>query len=243
MSPSVSELRKAYSYGRINVRGHIFGSLILSLALSSTLTIMFPAEGLALKGFIFSTAFAVSFYFALTYPYLVYSQHRFMISSFGYMALSDLSVITAFSSLFDACYHIYLSRYPIISSMFRDVVISGLRGEDISTSIKKMAYSQPSSSFRDGLISFLFGRRGDGEGSVNIYGEAADIYKSLTSQIETKFSILMGLCFFCPVIAVIFSSLYVHDMFQIVALTSFQVILLSLLYMVLTRSLVKHRMV
>ena len=243
MNLPMSELRKAYFYRKVDVRKHVLVSILFSLTLSLVLALMFPAEGLVLKGFLFSMAFVVLLYFALGYPYLVYSQHRFIISSLGYMVLSDLSIITLFSSLFDACYHVYRSGYPIISSMFRDVVVSGLRGEDVSESIIRLADFQPSSSFKDGLLSVLLGCRTAGDDVVKTYGEAVDIYKSLTSQLETRFSVMMGLFFFSPIVGVIFSSIYIRDLFQVAALTAFLVILQSLIYVLLTRSLVRHRLV
>ena len=243
MSLSISELRRAYSYRKIDWKRHIFWLAIASFFFSLIFTFFFPFEDLTLKTFLFLSVYFLVLYLGVTYPYIIYSQHRFIISSYGYLALSDFSLISRFSSIFDACYHVYLSKYPIISDLFREVLVSGIRGEEIVENLNRLSSVQPSESFREGLQSTLVDYRRDKQGLSRTYDDALNIYRNLTAQIETKFSILMGLCFFTPIITLIFLSMYAQGILQIIFLSVFEIFVLSLIYFLLTRSIVKHRIV
>ncbi|MEM3403946.1 MAG: hypothetical protein QXJ17_05390 [Nitrososphaeria archaeon] len=243
MSNFISELREAYNYCGTNFRRHVVMSFSTSISIFIVCMILLPLSDLILKTFLSSMLFILCFYLLVTYPYLKYSQHRFLISYYGFLALSDLNVITEFSSLFHACYHLLLADYPIISNLFRKVVVDGIRGEDLFKRLKEVAYIQPSTQFKEGLLSILIDLSPDKSGRLKLNDEAIQIYKNLSSQIEMRFSIIMGVTFFAPILLILFISMYVQTVFEVIVFVAFSIFFLSLVYMVLTRSLSKHKMV
>ncbi len=238
---SKNELAKAYRYFGINFRSYILKSMILSLIPSTPVSLYFPSENTFLKLVIFFIILIMCNYLILTVPYLLFSQHDFIISLFGYLILSDLKVITKYSSLYDACLHVYRAKYPIISQMFKKILVSGIRGYDIREALNHLAQSQPSQSFREGLQALLLERGFEKNEFYKTYIITYNSYREMTSKIETKFSILMGLCFFTPIVSTIFISMYIKDIQSILIILSTAIFLLSILYLTLTRSLYIHK--
>ncbi|MCX8188534.1 MAG: hypothetical protein N3F64_02385 [Nitrososphaeria archaeon] len=234
-------LIKAYKYFGINFRNYILWSIILSLTPSTLISIYFPSENTFLKLVMFFTITIICQYLILTIPYLLFSQHDFIISLFGYLILSDLKIITRYSSLYDACLHIYRAKYPIVSQMFKKILVSGIRGYDIKEALNHFALSQPSQSFREGLQKILLERTIEKNEFYRTYITTHNFYREITSKIETKFSILIGLCFFTPIVSTIFISMYVKEVYPILIILSTAIFMLSIIYITLTRSLYLHK--
>ncbi|MEM0052830.1 MAG: hypothetical protein QXL89_01350 [Nitrososphaeria archaeon] len=234
---SKNELSKAYKYFGINFRNYILESIILSLIPPTLITLYFPSENSFLKLIMFFTILIMCQYLILTVPYLIFSQHDLIISLFGYLILSDLKVITKYSSLYEACFYIYRAKYPIVSQMFKKILVSGLRGYDIKEALNHLAVSQPSQSFREGLQAFLLEKGFERNMFYKTYTTTFNSYREMTSKIETKFSVLMGLCFFTPIVSTIFISMYIKETYSILIILSTTIFLLSILYLTLTRSL------
>ena len=243
MNNFVSELRDAYNYCGLWFKRYFITSFLTSFVVFVICMLYFPTSDFLLKTFLSSTLFVLCLYLLVSYPYLKYSQHRFLISSYGFLALSDLKAVAEFSSLFYAFYHLFLSRYPIISEMFRKVIVDGLRGESLVKRLKEVAYTQPSIPFKEGLLSIILNLSQDKGAHSELHDEAIQIYKDLSSQIEMKFSVIMGLAFFAPIVSILFISIYIQTVFEVVALVAFVIFLLSLVHVVLTRSLSRHKMV
>lgn len=238
---SKNELTKAYKYFGINFRSYILKSIILSLIPSTLIPLYFPSENSFLKLIMFFTILIMCQYIILTLPYLIFSQQDLIISLFGYLILSDLKVITKYSSLYDACLHIYRAKYPIVSQMFKKILVSGIRGYDIKEALNNLAVSQPSQSFREGLQAFLLEKGFEKNKFYKTYTTVYNSYREITSKIETKFSILMGLCFFTPIVSTIFISMYIKEVYSILIILSTTIFLLSIVYLTLTRSLYMHK--
>lgn len=155
--------------------------------------------------------------------------------------MSDLKVITKYSSIYDACLHVHRAKYPIISQMFKKILVYGMRGYDVMEALNSLANLQPSQSFREGLQALLLERGVEKNEFYKTYITTYNSYREITSKIETKFSILMGLCFFTPIVFTIFISMYMKDIQSILIILSTIIFLLSILYLTLTRSLHTHK--
>jgi len=238
---SKNDLIKACEYFGLNFRGYLLLATAISLAPSTLASLYFPVQNGFLKVLLFFTITLLCQYLLLTLPYLLFSRHDFIVSLFGYLILSDLKAVTRYSSLYDACLHVYRARYPIVSEMFKDVLVSGMRGEDLREALNRLAVSQPSRTFREGLQALLLEGEVNRKGFLKTYSSAHDVYRELTSKIETKFSILMGLCFFTPILSTVFASMYFREAYSIILLASTTIFLLSIVYIALTRALYVHR--
>jgi hypothetical protein len=238
---SKDELLKAYRYFGINFRNYFLGATTFSIIASTIISAYFPSPNNFLKLTLFLTIIILCQYLFLTFPYLLFSRHDFIISLFGYIILSDLKLVTKYSSLYNACLHIYRSNYPIVSEMFKKALVFGIRGKNLKEVLNDIAVSQPSQTFREGLQVLLEKglRKRD---FFRTYEEAYDIYRDLTSKIETKFSILMALCFFTPIVATVSVSMYFKEVGSIIIILSITIFLLSIVYLALARGLHIHRM-
>jgi len=238
---SKDELLKAYRYFGINFRNYFLGTTTFSIIASTIISAYFPSPNNFLKLTLFLTIIILCQYLFLTFPYLLFSRHDFIISLFGYIILSDLKLVTKYSSLYNACLHIYRSNYPIVSEMFKKALVFGIRGKNLKEVLNDIAVSQPSQTFREGLQVLLEKglRKRD---FFRTYEEAYDIYRDLTSKIETKFSILMALCFFTPIVATVSVSMYFKEVGSIIIILSITIFLLSIVYLALARGLHIHRM-
>jgi len=125
--------------------------------------------------------------------------------------------------------------------MFKKALVFGIRGKNLKEVLNDIAVSQPSQTFREGLQVLLEKglRKRD---FFRTYEEAYDIYRDLTSKIETKFSILMALCFFTPIVATVSVSMYFKEVGSIIIILSITIFLLSIVYLALARGLHIHRM-
>jgi len=237
---SKDELLKAYRYFGINFRNYLLGTTTFSIIASTIISAYFPSSNNFLKLTLFLTIIILCQYLFLTVPYLLFSRHDFIISLFGYIILSDLKLVTKYSSLYNACLHIYRSNYPIVSEMFKKALVFGIRGKNLKEVLNDIAVSQPSQTFREGLQVLL--EKGLRKRELfRTYEEAYDIYRDLTSKIETKFSILMALCFFTPIVATVSVSMYFKEVGPIIIILSITIFLLSIVYLTLARGLHIHR--
>lgn len=239
---SKDELLKAYRYFGINFRNYILGTTTISLITSTIISTYFPVSDNFLKITLFLTIIILCQYLLLTFPYLMFSGHDFIISLFGYIILSDLKLVTKYSSLYNACLHVYRSNYPIVSEMFKKALILGIMGKNLKEVLNSIAVSQPSQTFREGLQALILEKSLRKKEFFRTYEEAYDIYRDLTSKIETKFSILMALCFFTPIVVTVSVSMYFREVGSMTLILSITIFLLSIVYLTLARGLYVHRM-
>lgn len=156
-------------------------------------------------------------YFSFTYilnffPEKLRAEQNVIAKYSGLILQEIYFVLRTTKSIFDAIDMISKAEYPIISEKFRKILLKTQNGDDPNRLILNFAESQPSDSFRRGIIEFVTSYDLTDEQAKEIIeiseDEARGYLKEFSYQLESRLLIFFGLSFFFPLVIAFTLALY-----------------------------------
>ena len=178
--------------------------LVIFSQVNITLTLIFPIL-LAFVGYKGVVNRPIDSYNRIQYTLLQYSD----------LAFQDLLLIlNTTNSIFDAIHFVSEAKYPILSEKFQDMLYkinrSGLSPEPL---INGFIETLPNGNLRERLVSIMatkFQQSKLQSQLESLAGEKKSEYSAVTRNLESKLTILVGLCLFVPMLVAVFISFAGH---------------------------------
>jgi len=147
----------------------------------------------------------------LNQPVNSYKQIQYALLQYSDLAFQDLLLIlNTTNSVFDAIHFVAEAQYPILSQKFREMIYKlnryGLSPEHL---INEYVHTLPNGNLKERLISLTatkFQPSKIQSQLESLAGEKKFEYSTVTQDLESKLTILVGICLFIPILIALFIS-------------------------------------
>jgi hypothetical protein len=150
-------------------------------------------------------------YKVFSYPLTRYRQIQHTLLQYSDLAFQDLVLILhTTNSVFDAIQFISQAGYPVLSDKFKQMIFKIKRkGKSPETLIYEFIDKLPSGDLKERLITVMATKFHPDrllEQMESLAGEKKFEYATITTELESKIIIIVGICLFFPLIIALFLS-------------------------------------
>lgn len=228
----------------LSPQGIIGASIFLPLLLAMTLLVavnkIFNMS--LLLSFLISLFLFLSLYFYFsTYLSRKYGYERNLFAKYSYFVLEELYLaLISTGSLIDAMAFIGDGGYPKISKDFRNILFQCSSGSSPDYLIKSYAFSQPSTSLREGLMAIVSSPLSMGKELVNMLSSFSSFevrrhFRNYLVKLELYCLIIIMQGLLSPISIILLSSLFLVSssifLFVLIPVQLFFLVLLSHFFM------------
>lgn len=247
---SSDELRAAIRYfsSRYNLdltsQGVIGASIFLSLVFtmfSSFIVIKIFSLSLFSSVFIFLLLFLSLYFYFSTYLNRRFKYERSLFAKYSYFVLEELYLaLISTGSLVDAIAFICDGNYPKISGDFKGILLQCSSGSPPEYLIKRYAFSQPSTSLKEGLIAMVSSPPSTSKKLIRVFSsfsssEIRKYFRDYLTKLEIYCLIIIMLGLLLPISMIFLSSLFLVSssalLLVLVPIQFFILMLLSYFFM------------